>query len=179
MTRLILLVKQDFKRIVLNKHWISVGASIILGLIFIVAGLGKLLHQPDAVRIFFIPLPDFLTATLAKAVFIWLPRIELLVGLLLVMGIAAKLVATFSSVLIAGFIAHGSLLIRRGLGSEPCDCFGKMKIVPYTELSIIGSLYLDIVMLALILIILFWHQRNFFNIYPWFLARGKIVKKKD
>jgi len=96
-----------------NKHWISIGASIILGLIFIVAGLGKLLHQPDAVRIFFIPLPDFLTATLAKAVFIWLPRLELMVGLLLVMGIAAKLVATFSSVLIAGFIAHGSLLIRR------------------------------------------------------------------
>ena len=162
------------KRIVRNKHWISVGASIILGLIFVVAGVGKLLQQPEVVRIFFIPLPDFLPAALAKAVFNWLPRIELMVGLLLIIGIAPKLVATFSSVLIAGFIAHGSLLIRRGLGSEPCDCFGKLKIVPYTELSIIGSLYLDIVMLALVFIILFWYQRNFFNIYPWFLARGKI-----
>lgn len=174
-----MLVKRDFKGIMRNKHWISVGASLILGLIFIVAGLGKLLHQPDTVRIFFIPLPYFLTQAMAKAVLNWLPVIELTIGFLLVIGIAPKLVATFSSVLIAGFIAHGSLLIRRGLASEPCDCFGKMKIVPYTELSIIGSLYLDIVMLALILIILFWHQRNFFNIYPWFLARGKIVKKKD
>jgi len=156
-----------------NKHWISVGASIILGLIFVVAGVGKLLQQPEAVRIFFIPLPDFLPATLAKAVFNWLPRIELMVGLLLIIGIAPKLVATFSSALIAGFIAHGSLLIRRGLGSEPCDCFGKLKIVPYTELSIIGSLYLDIVMLALILIILFCYQRNFFSIRPWFLREGK------
>lgn len=164
-------MKQGFKRIGRNKHRISVGATIILGLIFIVAGVGKLLQQPEAVRIFFIPLPDFLPATLTKAVFNWLPYIELTVGLLLIIGVAPKLVATFSSVLIAGFIAHNSLLIGRGLGSEPCDCFGKLKIVPYTELSILGSLYLDIVMLALVLIILFWHQSNFFNIYPWFLVR--------
>ena len=154
-----------------GKHWIGVGASITLGLIFIVAGVGKLLHQPEAVRIFFIPLPDFLTATLTKAVFNWLPYIELTVGLLLIIGVAPKLVATLSSVLIAGFIAHNGLLISYGLWAEPCDCFGKLKIVPYTGLSIIGSLYLDIVMLALVLIILFWHQSRFFNIYPWFLVR--------
>lgn len=154
-----------------GKHWIGVGASITLGLIFIVAGVGKLLHQPEAVRIFFIPLPDFLTATLTKAVFNWLPYIELTVGLLLIIGVAPKLVATLSSVLIAGFIAHNGLLISYGLWAEPCDCFGKLKIVPYTGLSIIGSLFLDIVMLALVLIILFWHQSRFFNIYPWFLVR--------
>ncbi len=154
-----------------GKHWIGVGASITLGLIFIVAGVGKLLHQPEAVRIFFIPLPDFLTATLTKAVFSWLPYIEFTVGLLLIIGVAPKLVATLSSMLIAGFIAHNALLISYGLWAEPCDCFGKLKIVPYTELSIIGSLYLDIVMLALVLIILFWHRGSFFNIYPWFLAR--------
>ena len=162
-----------------HKHWISVGASIALGLIFLVAGLGKLLHQPDAVRLFFIPLPDFLTLTLTKAVFNLLPYLELMIGLLLVTGIAAKFAATFSSVLIAGFIAHGGFLIRRGLWSEPCNCFGKWKTVPYTELSVIGSLYLDIVMLALVLIILFWYQRSFFSVYPWFLARGKIAEKKD
>ncbi len=154
-----------------GKHWIGVGASITLGLIFIVAGVGKLLHQPEAVRIFFIPLPDFLTATLTKAAFNWLPYIELTVGLLLIIGVAPKLVATLSSVLIAGFIAHNGLLISYGLWAEPCDCFGKLKIVPYTGLSIIGSLFLDIVMLALVLIILFWHQSRFFNIYPWFLVR--------
>jgi len=172
-----------------GKHWIGVGASITLGLIFIVAGVGKLLHQPEAVskllhqpeavRIFFIPLPDFLTATLTKAVFNWLPYIELMVGLLLIIGVAARFVATLSSVLIAGFIAHNGLLISYGLWAEPCDCFGKLKILPYTGLSIIGALCLDIVMLALVLIILFWHQSSFFNIYPWFLARSKIVQKKD
>jgi len=174
-----MLVKRDFKGIMRNKHWISVGASLILGLIFIVAGLGKLLHQPDTVRIFFIPLPYFLTQAMAKAVLNWLPVIELTIGFLLIIGIAPKLVATFSSVLIIGFIAHGSLLIRRGLGSEPCDCFGKMKIVPYTELSNIGSLGLDVFMLALVIIILLWYRSNFFNIYPWFLTKDETEGKKD
>lgn len=172
-----MLVKPDFKGIVRNKHWISIGASLILGLIFIVAGLGKLLHQPDTVRIFFIPLPYFLTQAMAKTVLNWLPVIELTIGFLLVIGIAPKLVATFSSVLIIGFITHSSLLIGRGLGSEPCDCFGKMKIVPYTDLSNIGSLCLDIVMLVLVFIILFWYKSNFLNIRPWFLTKSKIIEK--
>jgi uncharacterized membrane protein YphA (DoxX/SURF4 family) len=172
-----MLVKPDFKGIVRNKHWIGVGAGLILGLIFIVAGLGKLLHQPDTVRIFFIPLPYFLTQAMAKAVLNWLPVIELTIGFLLVVGIAPKLVATFSTVLIIGFITHSSLLIGRGLGSEPCDCFGKRKIVPYTELSVIGSLYFDIVMLVLVFIILFWYKSNFLNIRPWFLAKSKIIEK--
>ena len=124
MIRLKLLVKQDLKRIGRNKHRISVGTTIILGLIFIIAGVGKLLQQPEAVRIFFIPLPDFLSATLTKAVFNWLPYIELTVGLLLVIGVAPKLVATFSSALIAGFITNNSWLLSRGLEYEPCECLG-------------------------------------------------------
>lgn len=168
-----MLVKRDFKGIMRNKHWISIGASLILGLIFIVAGLGKLLHQPDTVRIFFIPLPYFLTQAMAKAVLNWLPVIELTIGLLLVIGIAPKLVATFSSVLIIGFITHNSVLISRGYWFSPCDCFGRLKVLPYTELFVLGSLFLDIAMLALILMILFWYRSDFFNIYPWFLAKGE------
>jgi uncharacterized membrane protein YphA (DoxX/SURF4 family) len=166
-------VKPDFKWVIRNKHWISVGAGLILGLIFIVAGVGKLLHQPDTVRIFFIPLPYFLTQAMAKAVLNWLPVIELTIGFLLVIGIAPKLVATFSSVLIIGFITHNSVLISRGYWFSPCDCFGRLKVLPYTELFVLGSLFLDIAMLALILMILFWYRSDFFKIYPWFLAKGE------
>ena len=179
MTRLKLLVNKVSKIIGRNKHSISIGASIILGLIFIVAGLGKMLHQPDTVRIFYIPLPNFPTQAMAKSVFNWLPRLELIVGLLLITGIAAKLVAIFSLTLIAGFITHNSLLIRHGLASEPCDCLGKLVKVPITDLSVAGALGVDVVMLALILIILLWYRKNFLNISPWFLARGKIAEKKD
>jgi len=158
-----------------SKHWIGVGASLILGLIFATAGLGKLLHQTEAYKLFFSP--DFLTPALAKAVFIWLPRLELIIGLLLIIGVAAKLVTIFSSVLIAGFITNNVWLLAQGLGDKPCGCFGIAERIAQGRLSTLGSLYVDIAMLALVLIILFYYQSRFFNIYPWFLRRGRIAEK--
>jgi len=157
------------------KHWIGVWASIFLGLIFVAAGLGKALYRAEA----FLVLPEFLPLTFARSVFIWFPAIEVVVGLLLLFGIAARFVAAFSLVLVAGFIANNSWMLSRGLGDEPCGCFGMAERIAQARLSIIGSLYLDVVMLALVLVLLFCYQRNFFNIYPWFLARGKVAEKKD
>ncbi len=156
------------------KYWIGIGASIILGLIFVAAGLGKLLYQTEPVWIFSYPLPDFFTPAFIKTFFIWLPWIELIVGLLLIIGIAAKLMAVFSSALIAGFITNNIWLLSHGLGYEPCGCFGILERITQAKLSTTGSLYLDIVMLALALVILFCSQSNFLNIYPWFLTRSRI-----
>ncbi|MFC1903894.1 MauE/DoxX family redox-associated membrane protein [Chloroflexota bacterium] len=166
-------VKQESKKKPDYKYWIAIGASIILGLIFILSGLGKMLNQPDAVRIFFFPLSTFLTSALNKVVLIWLPRIEFLMGVLLIFGIAVKLLGALSSVLIAGFITHNILLIQQGLWARACNCFGKLAVVPYTGLSIAGALVLDVVMLALVVIILFWYRSNFFNFYPWFWGKVK------
>ena len=156
-----------------RKHWIGVGASIVLGLIFAAAAVAKLLHQPEAFRIFFSPFPGFLSPAFTKAFLIWLPRLELVVGLLLILGIAAKLVATLSLVLIAGFITNNGLLLIQGRRYCP-SCFG-----PQVTLRALDALYIDIVMLALVLIILFCYRGHFFNIYPWFLKRGRIAEKKD
>ena len=81
------------------KRWAGIAAGIALGLIFAAAGLGKLLHQPEAISVFFNPAPDLLTAAIFKFFFTWLPRIELVLGLLLIIGVAARLIATISSVL--------------------------------------------------------------------------------
>lgn len=152
------------------KYWIGVGASIVLGLIFVTAGVGKMLHQPEAFRIFLPPFPDLLSPIfVAKTVFIWLPRLELIIGLLLIFGIVAKLVATLSSVLIAGFIAENSLLLIQG--QERCpSCFGPQVILRTSE-----ALFIDIVMLALVSIILLCYQGSFFNVRPWFLRRSEIA----
>ena len=68
----------------LNKHWLAIGASILLGLVFVVAGLGKLLQPAEAFKIFFTSYPaylvDFLTPAFFKAIFTWLPHIELQAG---------------------------------------------------------------------------------------------------
>lgn len=155
------------------KHQIGVGAGITLGLIFVTAGVGKLLHQPEAFKIFFTPFLDFLPPILmAKAFFIWFPRVELVIGLLLITGIAARLVAAVSLLLITVFITNNTLNLIKGLGGEPCGCFGAVDNVFEANLSVIGSLGIDIGMLALALVLLFYARRGFFNLYPWFLRRG-------
>jgi len=52
---------------------------------------------------------------------------------------------------------------------------GIMERIIHVELSTTGALYLDIGMLALVLIILFCYRGNFLNIHPWFLGRSKIA----
>ncbi|MFC2025502.1 MauE/DoxX family redox-associated membrane protein [Chloroflexota bacterium] len=151
------------------KHWASIGAAIILGLIFVASGLGKLLSQAESFKTIFNPFPDFLGPTFTGAVFSWLPFIELIVGLLLIIGVSAKLMAVFSLALTVGFITNNSWLISRELGYEPCDCFGIMERIIQVELSTAGALYLDIGMLALVLIILFCHPGKFLTLRPWFL----------
>lgn len=160
-----------------NKHWLGTGAGIALGLIFVVAAIGKLLDQGGALRfkVFFTPFIDLLTPAFIRAFFIWLPWIELILGSLLIIGIAARLVAALASLLIAGFISNNAWLLAHGLGYEPCGCFGILDRIINAKLSTSGSLYIDIAMLALIAVILFCYQGSFLNIYPWFLARGKIA----
>ena len=159
------------------KRRAGIAAGIILGLIFAAAGLGKLLHQPEALTVFFNPAPDLLTATFFKFFFTWLSPIELVLGLLLIIGVAARLMATLSSVLIAGFIANNGWLLSQGMGDEPCGCFGGAERIIQARLSTMNSLYLDIAMLALALVILFFYPVDYFDIRPWFLARGKIAEE--
>jgi len=148
-------------------------ASIILGIIFFAAGLGKLLTEAEGFKMIFNPFPDFLASAFANTIFIWLPYIEIVIGLLLIIGIVPKLMAILSAVLIVGFITNNAWLLSRGLGYEPCTCFGILDRIIGVELSTTGSLYLDIVMLALVLIIVFCHQSSFLNVHSHFLARGK------
>ena len=160
-----------------GKHWLAIIASIILGLIFVAAGLGKLLQPAEAFKIFFTSYPayllDSLTPAFFKAIFIWLPRIELIVGLLLIIGVATKLMAAFSSVLIAGFMANNSWLISQGAGyASPCECFGIVKEITQAKLSTAGALYIDMGMLALVVIILLYYPGNFLTIRHCYLVRG-------
>jgi uncharacterized membrane protein YphA (DoxX/SURF4 family) len=158
------------------RNWVGVGASLLLGLIFIVAGLGKLLEQAETLEIFYTLPAAFSTPALAGAVSFWLPIIELVVGLLLITSVAAKPVAAFSLALIAGFIATNSWLISQGLGDEPCGCFGIAETMAQLRLVVINSLYFDVGMLGLGVLILIYYPGKFSTFRPWFLARRKMAK---
>jgi uncharacterized membrane protein YphA (DoxX/SURF4 family) len=153
------------------RNWVGVGAGIILGLIFIAAGLGKLLEPAGTLGVFSNLPAAFSTPALAEVFSFWLPIIELMVGLLLVTSVAARPVAAFSLVLIAGFIAINSWLLSQGLGGEPCGCFGIAETMAQLRLVVMNSLYFDIGMLGLGLLILIYYPGRFLTLRPWFLAR--------
>ena len=151
-------------------NWLAVGAGIILGLIFLAAGLGKTLSQTDSFVIFVFP--EFLPTALDKFIFRWLPSVEILIGVLLITGVIARLVASFALPLTVGLIANNTILLIQGFGDKPCNCFGEAERWVQLRLSIAGALYIDIVMLILGIMILFYYRGKFVNINPWFLRRG-------
>ncbi len=153
------------------KHWLGLGAGLVLGLIFLVAGTGKALAQAELFESPFLNYLDFLNLEQVRLLFHGLPYVEIVIGLFLVTGFAMKLVAAFSSLLIAAFITSNTWFITHGMGFEPCSCLGIFSRLLQNQLSTQQSLYLDITMLALVLVTLFCYQRRFTDIYPWFMSK--------
>ena len=153
-----------------RRNWFAVGAGIILGLIFLVAGLGKLLNQTQSFVIFVFP--EFLPTALDRFILRWLPSVETLIGLLLLAGIAARLVASLALALTASLVVNNSILLIQGFGDKPCGCFGMAENWVQYRLSVAGALYIDIIMLILGIMVVLYYQGKFVNIYPWFLRRG-------
>ena len=151
-------------------NWLAVGAGIVLGLVFLAAGLGKTFSQTSSFVIFVFP--EFLPTALDEFIFRWLPTIEILIGVLLITGVIARLVACFALPLTVGLIVNNSILLIQGLGDKPCNCFGEAERWVQLRVSIAGALYIDVVMLILGVIILFYYRGKFVNILPWFLRRS-------
>ena len=131
------------------KGLLGVLASIFLGITFVVAGSSKV----------FTPIVE---AELLEVLWIILMSVEIAVGLFLVACIFPKPMASFSLLLIAGFVASNFIAIA--LGYEEClSCFGAMG-----KLSIGQALFLDVVMIGLAVTILLWYPSRFFNKRPWY-----------
>ncbi len=151
-------------------NWFATGAGIILGLIFLTAGLGKLLNPMESSIIFVFP--DFLPNAVDKFIYQWLPYLEIIIGVLLITGIAARLVASLALALTVSMMANNSILLIQGLGDKPCGCFGEAERLAQLSLSVTGALYIDVAMLVLGFMVLFFSQGRFFSINPWFFRRG-------
>ena len=153
------------------KHWLGFGAGLILGIIFFVSGIGKLLAQTELFETSFPGYLDFLTLDQVRLLFYGLPYVELFIGSFLIVGFATKIVAALSLLLITAFIASNTWFITHGMGFEPCGCLGIIDRLFQNQFSTQQALYLDIAMLALVLITLICYERNFTSIYPWFVKR--------
>ncbi len=155
------------------RYWITLGASIVLGLVFVTSGAGKLFGQ--SAFLLNVQAISFLPPVFTIIIGYWLPWVEMVLGLLLIAGVVTQVVALVSTVLIAAFIFHNSWMISQGLGNEPCACLGILDRVLGGDLSTTGALYIDIGLLILAVAVYFGYQGKLFNVRPWFLRRGRMA----
>ncbi|MEW6668107.1 MAG: MauE/DoxX family redox-associated membrane protein [Thermodesulfobacteriota bacterium] len=144
-------------------------ASLVLGLIFLVAGLGKLPVQTDAYTILLTLPRSPVLVFLSDYVHIVFPVLEIALGLLLILGIAARAVAVGSAALVAAFIFNNLWLIGKELATDPCYCFGGSLNWLLGVISVKEALYIDVAMLGLICLIVTRYPGRWFGLKPWFL----------
>jgi len=162
------IVKQQVK-----SRWprvlITLGPSVFLGLVLLVAGSGKLPGQTEFIDAL---LKSFWTPPVAYLIGYCLPWAEVILGVLLLLGVFPRIAAALCLPLIAGFIANNSWALSQGMEQFPqCgQCFGIWEEL-LGAISPLQALYLDIVLLCLALTILLLHPGDFLSFQPWFTKR--------
>jgi uncharacterized membrane protein YphA (DoxX/SURF4 family) len=156
------------------RYWVAFGASIVLAVVLITAGVGKLLGQSA----FLLNVSTYIISEQAAAwLASWLPWLELVLGLCLLVGIIPQIVGGISVLLIAAFIMHNGWMIAHGLGYEPCGCLGVFERIFGGNMSTTASLYVDIGLIILALAVYFSYPGRLGNVRPWFLRWREIVER--
>jgi uncharacterized membrane protein YphA (DoxX/SURF4 family) len=147
-------------------------AAIMLGLIFLVAGFGKLPAQTDAYTILLVIRKEPILLWLSDYIHILVPSIELILGFLLVSGVAARFTALASTTMVGVFIFNNTWFLRKGIPQESCRCFGDAIDRLLGGISTRESLYVNFAMVALIFLVLAFYPDKWLSFRPWFL-RGR------
>lgn len=102
-------------------NWFVLAARVVLGVIFVVAGVSKVGH-PD---VFAAQIAGFrlLPAALVAPLAISLPFLEILLGAYLILGLFTRTAAWVAVVLLAVFDLAIASAVIRGM-SVSCGCFG-------------------------------------------------------
>jgi len=155
------------------RYWIAFGASILLALVFLTAAVGKLMGESA----FLLTVSTYILGfEVSNFIATWLPWLELVLGLCLLVGIFPQIVSGITALLVAAFVMHNGWMIGQGLGYEPCGCLGILDQLFRGSLSTIGSLYVDIALIVLALAVYFCYPGGVLNTRPWFLRWREIVE---
>jgi uncharacterized membrane protein YphA (DoxX/SURF4 family) len=152
-------------------------ACVLLACIFLYAGVGKLAdigQMPGQTEYIDKLIPDFLyTPEVARfIVSVGIPYIlpigETILGLLLLVGLIIKLDAIAVLLLASAFIYHNSWMISHGIDKfADCSCFGVWE-TKFGVVSPAVSLWIDIIMFLLALVIIFVQPGGIFTSQYWF-----------
>jgi uncharacterized membrane protein YphA (DoxX/SURF4 family) len=168
---------------------VSLVASMLVGLTFLVSGSGKAFgygEMPGQTMQFIaniIPLtwltPKFVLFLTDMFFPYIIPWTELCLGILLLIRIWPRFFATITLLLTAAFMANNAWYISQGrIAFSPCECFGWWERFLGT-LTHVQSLYIDIALFALALTIVIVHPGGFFSSPPWLAKKAQGAKGKD
>jgi uncharacterized membrane protein YphA (DoxX/SURF4 family) len=169
---------------------ISYAACLIIAFIMFFAGTGKLIgmgQMPGQTEFLDRFIPDFLltpeTAQFIGTVFIpyMLPVIETVLAVLLVVGLWPRVVALIVIPLTLGFMANNIWAIGQGEDKFPdCVCFGAWETLTGARFTPTQSLYIDIGLFILAVIVIVIFPGRFLSSQFWFTTRlQKSVETKS
>ncbi|KRF17679.1 DoxX family protein [Nocardioides sp. Soil797] len=101
--------------------WFALGARLLVGVVWIVAGALKLPDPAASVRA--VRAYDLLPESVVPVTGHVLPVVEIVIGLALVLGLMTRLMAVVSGLLFVAFIIGIASAWARGMQIE-CGCFG-------------------------------------------------------
>jgi len=154
--------------VLLLHPYVSLFSRLVLGGIFLFAGIVKLPHietliwEIEQYQI----LPEFLVSAFGYT----LPILEITLGTLLVFGIILRASAMVSGLLVISFTIAKLTAFTRGLDIDVCPCFG-----PAMPLFLLPSLAIDFVLLMIVIQLLL-RKGDFLSVGSWLTTKRESVK---
>ncbi len=141
---------------------------VLLGLVLLVAGIGKLPGQAEFADVL---LGSFWTPTVASLISHALPWVEVVLGAVLLLGVFPRLAAALSLPLLAGFMANNAWAISQGMEQFPnCGCFGVFEEL-FGSLTPVQAMGMDIVLILFAVTVIVFHPAPFLSFQSWFGKR--------
>ena len=134
----------DNMRQLLLHPYFTLFSRVVLGSVFIFAGLAKIPHTDTL--IWEIEKYHILPRSLARVYGRVLPPLEIVLGVFLIFDIWLKVSSPLSGLLVLSFIIAKITAFARGLDIKICPCFG-----PAVPLLAVHSLAIDFALLVLAL----------------------------
>ncbi|MBN1643838.1 MAG: conjugal transfer protein TraF, partial [Dehalococcoidales bacterium] len=141
---------------ILSNRYLVFALRLVLGLIFIIAAIAKLLDVTGFVGT--IANYGILSNILTHFYGYLIPWVELFIGCSLVLGTVVKISAALSMPLIVGFMIASGYALANAPG-EGCGCFGT-----FLTLSHQGAITVDVLMLAAAFLLFFSTSQDFLTI---------------
>jgi uncharacterized membrane protein YphA (DoxX/SURF4 family) len=153
-----------------KRNLIAFGPTIFLGIALLVSGTGKALNPAEFAEILFeLQMPVVgSSAPLIYLVSYGVPWVEIVLGVLLLLGVFPRIAAALCLPLTIGFIV--SNIWAMGELSQCADCFGRWEEL-LGMMSPMQALFFDIVLFCCALIILLFHPSGWLHFRPWFIKR--------